>query len=302
MAITEKEVAGTPETVELDGLEGKITIRSLQRFEEYVACEQLQRETWGKDFSDVVPASLVKVAHKVGGVAVGAFDADGHMIGFVFGITGFEEGRPVHWSHMLAVKKNVRGAGIGKELKLYQRALLLNKTVTEVFWTFDPLVAKNAYINLNRLGAEVSEYVVDMYGQGESSELHRGLGTDRLIVVWKIGDDRVTHAIETNGTDAEESKKSTVVVNPRLIESDECSPPREDEFPLSPEVRIEVPPEIHTVRSVSQETAQRWRVSTRRAFQWYMKNNFEITTFYRDRTSGRCFYCLVSLDRGMRTR
>ena len=296
MSLTDKEDVVRPETVKLDGVEGTITIRSLLRFEEYVDCEQLQRETWGKDFNDVVPASLIKVSHRIGGVAVGAFDANGELIGFVFGMTGFEDGRPVHWSHMLAVKKNIRGVGIGKELKLFQRALLLNKDITEVFWTFDPLVSRNAYLNLTRLGAEVSEYVVDMYGQGESSELHRGLGTDRFILVWRIRGDRVIQAIELNGTDAGESEKSPYVVNPRSIESDDCSPPRDGELPLLPEVRIEVPPEIHTVRSVSAETAHLWRVSTRRALQWYLKHNFEVSTFYRDPSSGRCFYCLVHRD------
>ena len=73
------------------------------------ACVRLQRETWGEDFVDVVPATILMVSQRVGGVSAGAFDADGRLLGFVFGISGIRAGELVHWSDMLAVRPEARG-------------------------------------------------------------------------------------------------------------------------------------------------------------------------------------------------
>ena len=148
---------------------GTVTLRSLETLADFEACVELQRETWGRDFSGCVPASVLMVVHKVGGVTAGAFDEDGHLVGFVFGITGYTDGRPLHWSHMLAVREGARGSGVGVRLKLYQRELLLAGGVHTARWTFDPLVAKNAHVNLNRLGAIVTDYVENMYGDSNSA-------------------------------------------------------------------------------------------------------------------------------------
>src|SRR5437667_12360654 len=100
----------------------------------------------------------------------------------------------MHWSHMLAVRERARDAGLGIRLKLYQRELLLKNGVDTARWTFDPLVAKNAHINLNRLGAVVVEHVENMYGESNST-LHAGLGTDRFVVEWRLADKRVARVI-----------------------------------------------------------------------------------------------------------
>jgi predicted GNAT superfamily acetyltransferase len=138
--------------------------------------------------------------------------ADSHLVGFVLGLTGVRPAvgpslpspafpgaaappagtsaappRPevFHWSHMLAVHPSVRDLGLGRRLKAFQRELLLSIGVTTMEWTFDPLEARNANLNLNILRAEVAEYVEDMYKGEEGSELARGIGTDRFIVSWR---------------------------------------------------------------------------------------------------------------------
>ncbi|HEU5322776.1 MAG TPA: GNAT family N-acetyltransferase, partial [Methylomirabilota bacterium] len=131
---------------------GTVTLRRIETLAEFAACVELQRETWGRDFSGCVPAAVLMVAAKVGGVVAGAFDPAGRIVGFIFGITGYTAGRPLHWSHMLAVREPARDAGLGVRLKLFQRELLLDGGVDTARWTFDPLVAKNAHVNLNRLG------------------------------------------------------------------------------------------------------------------------------------------------------
>src|SRR5204863_77835 len=104
---------------------GTMTLRNLDRWRDFEACVELQRDTWGRDFSACVPAAVLMVAQRVGGVTAGAFDAEGRLQGFIFGLTGYSGGRPMHWSHMLAVRERARDAGLGIRLKLYQRELLL---------------------------------------------------------------------------------------------------------------------------------------------------------------------------------
>ncbi|MYI47178.1 MAG: GNAT family N-acetyltransferase, partial [Gemmatimonadetes bacterium] len=164
--------------------DARFTIRPVETRAEYESCVELQRETWGRSFSDVVPVSMMGIAVKMGGICLGAFDRSGELLGFVFGVTGPKDGETAHWSHMLAVRGEARNAGIGRQLKMAQRAALAEQGVETVYWTFDPLVARNAHFNLNRLGATIAEFVPDMYGASDS-DLHR-LGTDRFVARWSL--------------------------------------------------------------------------------------------------------------------
>ena len=160
----------------------EITIRPVETRVEYEGCVELQRETWGRSFSDIVPVSMMTIAVKMGGICLGAFDSGGDMLGFVFGVTGPRDGELAHWSHMLAVREECRNEGVGSQLKLAQKKVLETRGVDTLYWTFDPLVARNAHFNINRLGASVAEFIPDMYG-ASNSDLHR-LGTDRFIARW----------------------------------------------------------------------------------------------------------------------
>ena len=246
---------------------GTITLRSLERLRDFEACVELQRETWGRDFSSCVPAPVLMVAQKVGGVTAGAFDADERLVGFVFGITGYSGGRPLHWSHMLAVREDARDTGLGVKLKLYQRELLLQQGVDTARWTFDPLVAKNAHINLNRLGAVVVEHVENMYGDSNST-LHAGLGTDRFVAEWRLADERV----------------AGVIAGLEIAEG---------ESPSKSPVRVEIPADIYDVLERAPHEAVQWRARTRDAFRQHLAQGYRVLTFSRDPASGRCFYGLA---------
>ena len=143
------------------------SLRLLDSESDYAACVRLQRLTWGVGFGEVVPASVLKITNRVGGIVAGAFAA-GELLGFVYGITGLLRGRLVHWSHMLAVRPEARDQGIGLQLKHFQRDVLRGRGVGQVLWSFDPLVARNAHLNLVRLGVRVEEYVTDMYPASNS--------------------------------------------------------------------------------------------------------------------------------------
>lgn len=256
-------------------------IRSFDSRADYDACVRLQRETWGEHFVDVVPATILMVSQRVGGVSAGAFDADGRLLGFVFGISGIGDGEPVHWSDMLAVRPEARGAGLGKRLKHFQRDQLLERGIRRMLWTYDPLVARNANLNLNSLGALPVEYVVNMYGDTRSA-LHAGLDTDRFIVEWRL--DRLAPArTETeagNGSSGSapgpEGPRTAAgpapVVDPEWFD-------RERPLPTVRCVRVAAPADIDGLKATDPASARAWQQAQRRAFTWYLANGYRVSGF-----------------------
>ena len=170
-------------------------VRRCEGSEELQAAFAMQKEVWGFSDSDMIPLRLFVVAQKIGGQVLGAFD-DGQLIGFALGIPGMRNGHPYMHSHMLAVKDSYRNSGIGRRLKLYQREDALARGVELIEWTFDPLEIKNAFLNLEKLGAIARRYNINQYGN-TSSPLHGGLPTDRLTAEWWLKSHRVTTLLET---------------------------------------------------------------------------------------------------------
>ncbi|UCD24450.1 MAG: GNAT family N-acetyltransferase, partial [Gemmatimonadota bacterium] len=164
------------------GAANRMDLRALASEDDYEACMRLQRDIWGDDVRETVPAAIMQVAQKVGGVAAGAFEPTGELAGFVFGITGLVDGVPAHWSHLLAVRSDLRNRGVGRALKQYQAERLRKIGIDTIYWTFDPLESRNAHLNLNRLGAAVIEYVPHMYGRRALAKTDAVIGTDRFIV------------------------------------------------------------------------------------------------------------------------
>jgi predicted GNAT superfamily acetyltransferase len=167
----------------------EIVIRHCDSVEEFELCVGLQKEVWGFDDIEVVPLRLFVVATKIGGQVIGAFD-DGELIGFALAIPGSRSGHPYLHSHMLAVREDHRNTGIGRRIKLAQRNDALLRGFDLIEWTFDPLEIKNAFLNLERLGAIARRYNINQYGVS-NSPLWGGLPTDRLIAEWWVRSQRV---------------------------------------------------------------------------------------------------------------
>jgi predicted GNAT superfamily acetyltransferase len=166
-----------------------IEIRPLTTHPEFEEAVRLQQEIWGFEEIELLPLRLFVVATKVGGQAFGAFDGK-RMIGFCLAIPGLKAGGKSYLhSHMLGVLPEYRDAHVGRRLKLMQREEALARGIDLVEWTFDPLEIKNAYFNMERLGAIVRRYVLNQYGT-TTSHLHGGLPTDRCIAEWWIGSAR----------------------------------------------------------------------------------------------------------------
>ncbi|MGH7545402.1 MAG: GNAT family N-acetyltransferase, partial [Gemmatimonadota bacterium] len=146
------------------------------------------------------------------------------------------------------------------------------------YWTFDPLVARNAHLNLNRLGAEIAEYVPDMYGADTGSELHSGMGTDRFVVTWHLRSRRVEAALADRPPDDAPFPDAALVTD--------------DARPDADPVRVEIPADIQAMKAESRERARRWRVTTRRALLHYLGRGYRVVTLLRDE-DGRVFYGLT---------
>jgi len=162
-----------------------IEIRELSTEPELREAVALQKTIWGFEDADLLPFRMFVVATKIGGQLLGAFDGD-RMIAFCVAIPGLKPGGKVYLhSHMLGVLQEYRNAGVGRQLKLRQRDDALARGIDLIEWTFDPLDAKNAWFNIERLGVIVRRYLRNQYGVS-SSALHGGLPTDRLVAEWWI--------------------------------------------------------------------------------------------------------------------
>lgn len=171
------------------GSEADITIKSLTEISEFRDAVQLQKTIWGFEEIELLPVRLFVVATKVGGQVFGAYDGS-KMVAFLLAIPGVKrDGQPYLHSHMLGVLKDYRDHGLGRKLKLAQREEALSRGFELVEWTFDPLEVKNAFFNIERLGAVIRRFVFNQYGT-TSSSLHGGLPTDRCIAEWYIGGER----------------------------------------------------------------------------------------------------------------
>lgn len=270
-----------------------LTLRPFRDHRELEACVRLQHATWGDDFDQAVPTAILWAAQRTGGVASGAFDETGALHGFVFGITGIQNGEPLHWSDMLAVGAAWRGRGLGLALKRHQRSVLLGRGVSRAYWTFEPLEARNGHVNFHRLGAVSREYLRDVYGE-TGSELHAGIGTDRLVVEWRLDSERVAARLDGRAP-APAADGGPVVNAPAAAGAGPASPadaaepagraahahpaaPMDPRLDLDVErVRIAVPLDIQSLKRERPEQALRWRAVTRAAFEHYLGRGFVVT-------------------------
>jgi predicted GNAT superfamily acetyltransferase len=221
----------------------------------------LQDEVWGRDFS--VPVNItVAIAHH-GGVAIGAFDTKtGEMLGFVLSFvapTQYKSARNglSHHSHMAAVTERWRGYGLGARLKLAQREAVLAQGINLITWTFDPLEARNANLNVNRLGCICRVYERDLYGS-MGDNLNAGIPTDRFEAEWWLDENKPQSA------------------------------------PDSPILHIEIPISYQAVKQRSLQEAFELRQRSRVQFEQALQEGFAVTAFSLRGTSA--WYTLTRLS------
>lgn len=177
-----------------------VLVRPARARDDYDACVRLQREVWGLSDLEITSAiQLVATVHAGGLLFVaespGPEDPSGPgggegIVGFCYAFAALRGGEAHLHSDMLAVRTAARGLGVGLRLKWAQREEALRRGLRLVTWTFDPMRAPNARLNLHRLGAVAREFLPDLYGE-TTSALHHGLPTDRLLARWELDRPRV---------------------------------------------------------------------------------------------------------------
>lgn len=171
----------------------EIIIREVEKFDEIEACVRLQREVFAFPEVEISPVRHFVVSKKAGGFTLGAFSG-GELVGFVLSVTAFSGNEKYFYSHMAAVGKHFQNRGIGAQLKWAQRETALSKGVNFIKWTFQPVQARNAFFNLEKLGAVVREYHPNFYGTdySTSNDQKIGLDSDRLFGEWHLDSAKVS--------------------------------------------------------------------------------------------------------------
>ncbi len=258
--------------VRFDTARGVVEIRELASIAEMIAAEQIQREVWGMEAIPTPKETLIPVQHE-GGLLAGAFALQsGEMVGLVFGFPT-RDPAALH-SHMLGTLAGWRGLGIGARLKWFQRDWCLARGIALVRWTFDPLRAANAQLNIRCLGATASTYLNDYYGPMQG--LDAGMPTDRLLVEWRLDSPRVAGLAVRTPPDL-----GFPGVEPVNSAAD-GQPIAQDLDPHLQRLRVNIPEEYVRLTAADPALALAWRLHTREIFLLYFARGCTITGFTRD--------------------
>ena len=225
--------------------------------------------TWGEE--QAVPREMVRALAESGNVPYGAFAGD-DMVGFVLGWAGVDpsEGLHVH-SHMLAAVPDRRHRGVGYALKLAQRAQALDQGISMVRWTFDPLVARNAYFNLHKLGALIDRFERNFYGEMTDS-LNRGDRSDRFFVRWDVREPPGPWTVPFIG-------------DPVVVRRARDGRPDHLEDPGGDAAILEIPAEHGSLRTSDPALARTWRDAVADAAEACLGRGLVGASFLRDRSA-----------------
>lgn len=227
--------------------------------------EDLQLRIWGGDPREVIPAHMLYVVEKSGGVLLAAYDRD-RPAGFVLGLLGRRNGRPYHVSHILGIHPDYQGRGIGVALKQAQREAALAQGLTLMTWTYDPLEARNAHFNLHKLGATTRTYDPNLYGDMED-DLNRGMPSDRLTVEWQLDRQPERHEHVPPGT--------VILLANEADRPVPCSAPPLTGVPLA----ITIPRNVQRIKAADLSAALTWRLAVRQAFSWAFDRGYRAVDF-----------------------
>jgi predicted GNAT superfamily acetyltransferase len=191
---------------------------------------------------------------------------------------------------MLAVRPEARNLGLGRRLKEFQRQIVGSLGGVVIYWTYDPLVARNAHLNFNVFGVRVAEYVEDMYGETDS-ELHRGIGTDRFIVAWPVADNEMQRRLaETHKAGSTPALREAPILNPDTEAGSDAGSSATQR--VADVARVEVPADITELQRDNPKLAARWRQTTRRAFHRAHEAGLVVQGFVVDDCAKRGYYLL----------
>lgn len=261
--------------------------------EEMRLIEDLQRAVWPDSETDIVPLHMLITAVHNGGLVLGAFAGE-KLVGFVFGFPGLEETpdgpRPKHCSHMMGILPEHRDNGAGFALKRAQWQMARRQGLDHITWTYDPLLSRNAHLNIAKLGAVCTTYRRSEYGEMRDG-LNAGLPSDRFQVDWWINTRRVESRL---GKQARPTLNLTHITSSGMrpfyaLHASTLGLPRPPEHVPAFEDRLllaEIPVDFMELKSMDFALARDWRFFTRELFETAFKTNYIVTDFVFDRNEG----------------
>lgn len=209
----------------------EITIRECETVEDFQTCVRLQKEAFGLPDIEISPLRHFVVTKQAGGWTLGAF-IDDEMVGFVHHLVSAIGEEVFGYSHMMSVAVKHQNKGIGAMLKWAQRQKAFEQMRRFIKWTWEPMQARNAHFNLNRLGVIVRSYAVNFYGTDytqPSRELQIGLDSDRLFAEWQLDSPRVITLSEGKEHRIEATPAREIIIVPNWRELQKQNPEQANE-------------------------------------------------------------------------
>ncbi len=286
-----------------------IVIRQVRDIDGAVQIETVQKLAWGISDLEVIPNRFMHALDHNGACLFGAYVGD-RIVGFSFGLIGFsstigptvvEKAGPLHmYSAISGVIPTYQVSGVGYELKMAQRAYALENGIRLITWTYDPLESRNGYFNLNKLGIVCDRYLRNFHGQ--MGGINAGLNTDRFYVEWWLESDRAN--LLASGRWVPVTREAlladgAVILNGAGRSIDNLPVPAPDILQSqAPKVLAEIPADFQRLKRQDMKLAIEWRSQTRRLFEQYFENGYQVNGFVRyteDKAFSRSYYLLEDL-------
>ena len=274
------EAAQAVQAADAAALAAAVTVREVTELVELQDVVRLFSAIWGRDANPPMTVELLRAFTKAGNYVGGAFDETSEGVRMVGACVGFfhAPAEDALHSHIAGVEPGLNGRHVGFALKLHQRAWALRRGVSEIAWTFDPLVSRNAYFNVVKLGAHPDEYLPNFYGTMLDS-INGDDDSDRLLVRWRLRSPQVVAACSGRHTPAAVTDELAAGATVGLSVSDHGEPEPGDLGGAT--VLVAVPRDIGALRSDDPELAARWRVAVREALGPLLSNGGRIDGFDR---------------------
>lgn len=259
-----------------------VALRDLRAPAEAAAASALFDRVWGRerDHPGMMPREALLALSGAGGQVTGAFGTDdGELIGATVAFLGLSDGQLHLHSHITGVVPEATGRGVGRALKLHQRAWCLQRGITTVRWTFDPLVRRNAVFNLVGLGAQAVAYEPDRYGTVEDAR-NAGQPTDRVLAEWDLTGPRTRAALSGRAPEPDVAAVRRAGAEP-VVDVDADGGPRVTPTE-APRRLVRIPEDIEQLRARAPETAGRWSRAIREQLGGAMDAGMRVTGVTRD--------------------
>lgn len=272
----------------------EIRIRPARERADFDACCELQRAVWRLSELEITSSIQLIATTHAGGSVLLAEGADGQPLGFAYAFPALRGGVAHLHSDMLAVLPAHQQRGLGVRLKWAQRREALERGIPLITWTFDPLQARNASLNLRRLGARATEFLENLYGI-TSTPLHHGLPTDRLLVRWELQAHEVVELASAGEPPASVETPPLPRINDVKWQAGWAvsSEPRLDLDARA--LLLEIPPDFDVIHQSAPTVAAGWHAKVCSALRAYFARGYEATGFAPTEDGGRRrpFYVLT---------